>query len=1588
MGFVADAVGSVVSWVGDAISDVAEFVVDDILSPVIDVVGGVIEGIAEDPLGAIISIGAGLTGNPWIIAAAQAANTARNGGDIGDMLLAATASYAGGYFGDIAGEAVGGYVGEAAGETAGKIAGRAASSATRAGVSAALTGGDIGAALLNGALSGAASAGLSELGDYVKSEFSNSLDVDELSTDIDFEGFDDTFLSTKDSIFNELSDLVEGFQELPEVVQDMVTGGASAAISSLVTTGEINEDLVAGSIMSAAVTTGIIKEAIADSELFTADTNEARLRSAMLTNVVSDTIKAGYAGADPYQAFQASFNNQAISGLRKAIDDATGGGVDRIIDEITGAQAAVDEKYAAANQVGAEVDIARGLVREIYDEYTAAIDQYNADITKVTIVDDFTEQVTAERLAEIDAIKARLDESLSSYQTVEAEYSTAVAEYNTATDDLIRSEQYIDELMQPVNEVATKYMVETLTGYAEDPESGALVPNFKAEEYRELYDLPEDVDPYQHWLATGRQNDISQEVRDTRIDDAVRRSLSTTVLANMDTKLNSIEDIEDLYSAVKETIGSDLAAASSSTVIAAANDYLSGIEARELPGDYATRILKDTGVTDEDIASGKAVPVVADFGDGALGIRFTKEQELVSATFDPRLNSMVTPIYDAATGETNYRNNRTGEFIVDWGRTWDNVVGNPTSLQVNVSLPVLSEKGALEKAQNLNVTNVRLDGKTWLGYDPTMPNPETGELGSDVVLGYTADPQGFEELAKVAPLVAVDAANNIVIGQEQFDDLSLFSQKVITFAKNIKSAGEWAQKNEKALYDSLGIDKDPSETISRDLSLLAGDVIKAGGNILDTWSGISGVFGVDPRTLETDKLGKAAIVIGAATKPEDYRAALAAFNKAYRDPETGQVIGEDFLEQSETIAMAMLDPRYREVVLHDIIIEEIIEETPTILASLATGGTAGLVVKGGAAALGRAGVANVARESVEQFAKRAAVYTGVGTEVGLSAAEEAADAAGKYYETLYDEALKAGYSETDAGRLAQNGAITSGISAGIIAGGTSLLPTNLSKNIVTDILGGNKRLGGAVYELQRLGAGVVTEIASEVATDTGIGTYLLAKQVQELNPNSDLLKPGGSLDLAGGALAESFMYSVVAAGGTSSAIGTADMVIRAGSSDADVAGPAAIELQQYRDNRASTSNNPAANAVILFNPGINEAIANSNAPDADPDVRAQAQQTIKDTLDWGSFFDDQGQVLDFSEDADGAWGYQTATDILNAANDNAYTTYGEAQEAYQAIEDQTPYELGDAEISGFIGETPDTDVSGRVIDTVNRGYIGQIFGREGYTPTEEEISAALGQAGEGVFGETLGTELATQYDPRAVTQEEAQKAFEELGFFGALPSDVQALVGQYAESELAGRAQERLPVASYNAIAGLVGKPAQQVTDADIDFVADLIAQREVMSEPAPFTTQQLQYDVTGDNVIDINDQIVLQNLQQSQQTGQQIGPATQINPATQFAATGIASQIANMNAQLQRQQQMQNVQQFAAMLEPGGRGAVKTLDVEQDPLYFYDPITSENIFATPQQSGVFNAEDFFGLGLAAAEGGLVEDKTDEIMSILGGKRG
>ena len=55
------------------------------------------------------------------------------------------------------------------------------------------------------------------------------------------------------------------------------------------------------------------------------------------------------------------------------------------------------------------------------------------------------------------------------------------------------------------------------------------------------------------------------------------------------------------------------------------------------------------------------------------------------------------------------------------------------------------------------------------------------------------------------------------------------------------------------------------------------------------------------------------------------------------------------------------------------------------------------------------------------------------------------------------------------------------------------------------------------------------------------------------------------------------------------------------------------------------------------------------------------------------------------------------------------------------------------------------------------------------------------------------------------------------------------------------------------AVADLVGKPARDVTQTDIDFVIDLIAQENVSAELIT------QYDVNADGIVDINDQTMLE---------------------------------------------------------------------------------------------------------------------------------
>jgi hypothetical protein len=188
-------------------------------------------------------------------------------------------------------------------------------------------------------------------------------------------------------------------------------------------------------------------------------------------------------------------------------------------------------------------------------------------------------------------------------------------------------------------------------------------------------------------------------------------------------------------------------------------------------------------------------------------------------------------------------------------------------------------------------------------------------------------------------------------------------------------------------------------------------------------------------------------------------------------------------------------------------------------------------------------------------------------------------------------------------------------------------------------------------------------------------------------------------------------------------------------------------------------------------------------------------------------------------------------------------------------------------------------------------------------------------------------------------------------------------------------------------VAEYVGKPATEVTQADIDFVADYLIAQDAQTVP---TDQQLQYDVNNDGVVDINDQAMLE---------QSLG-GQNITLQGQFAPTGLYAQEAQTQQDIQTaqdlatQQNLQLQQQIDNNRKRGNTADLfqqiigsedvfgQTVTVDESPLtelkYQYD-IGGDSIFANQQQAALFSNP----YGKAAAQGGLI-DRNEDLLRLIG----
>ncbi len=372
---------------------------------------------------------------------------------------------------------------------------------------------------------------------------------------------------------------------------------------------------------------------------------------------------------------------------------------------------------------------------------------------------------------------------------------------------------------------------------------------------------------------------------------------------------------------------------------------------------------------------------------------------------------------------------------------------------------------------------------------------------------------------------------------------------------------------------------------------------------------------------------------------------------------------------------------------------------------------------------------------------------------------------------------------------------------------------------------------------------------------------------------------------------------------------------------------------------------------------------------------------IKSIIGSPAIVDDPNTEADESKEATGIYAEfekgATKDEALQAAIDKLSTDLGLTEDAMLEQLGLTKEELSGeidavaediAEVKEDVAEVTE-DVAGLTteIGDVETRLTELIEKNDGDVDTAlEELSTALGTTETNILAE-LGT-----------TKDELTESFT------TAISDVEASLGNELDT-----------------IAKYVGKPARDVTQTDIDFVIDLIAQENVSQELIT------QYDVTGDGIVDINDQTLLETALQGEEDvtladTSMFTPATglyqQQQQDTQTTQDLITQLNTQLNTKIDAQTEQQNVNNLMQLLgQAEDIGGQRVTVTTPDPVGNITPYDFKSIFRDSAQASRYvspfggnqanvaqqalNPMSGFG---SFAQGGQVEDENDMLLKMLG----
>ena len=503
MGSVAKVVTAPVKFVGEAVSNVVDFAMDAVLGPVVSMTSNVVKGMTDDPLGTIIRLGAIASGNPFAMAAAAAANAARNGGSPLDIAFAAGTSYLGGKVGG---------VGDAAQQASSlRTAANIASIAARQIVNASAAGDDTAEAGQTAAVAAVANFAGGDGDDVLIGGSGN----DTLSGEAEYSqstAFVDNFNSAKETVNKQLAS-VKGYDKLPKAAQEVVSGSTAAAIASLFSEGLTpNEDQIAKLMAPAITAVETTASAISGKDL--SDSSAAQI-----ARVIGDISRTVYEGTNPLEARKVDISEEFKEKINTAIDVVIkDNDLDKTFTSISDNVSSLETAAQKANETALPVDAAADKVNKVIANATAmrngevegfySLDQWQEDNAiyeeggrtdqelrdKLVAWNDKYKEITAE----LDPLRVEYDKALEIH-------TESLNEVDAAQDRLSANESNLDDAAKPLYKETSKAF--TL----------ALRPDFNEEEYRERYSIDPESDAYTHWLVTGRSNLVNKQEYDQEI---------------------------------------------------------------------------------------------------------------------------------------------------------------------------------------------------------------------------------------------------------------------------------------------------------------------------------------------------------------------------------------------------------------------------------------------------------------------------------------------------------------------------------------------------------------------------------------------------------------------------------------------------------------------------------------------------------------------------------------------------------------------------------------------------------------------------------------------------------------------------------------------------------------------------------------------------------------------------------------------------------------------------------------------------------------------------------------------------------------